>query len=147
MTTPTATATATATTTTTNTNTRSLTLAQILSDLGTLKACPPTLQRGILSEGGTGLSSLPLSAMTEDDDADDAADESLETNARGTLGTDAETDAGGTLGRVSELLRMRSGVEGWVRREGEGERRVREVREVEERVREVLVEMSRYMDV
>jgi len=81
--------------------------------------------------------------MTEDDDADDAADESLETNARGTQ----NTDAGGTLGRVSELLRMRSGVERWVRREGEGERRVREVREVEERVREVLVEMSRYMDV
>jgi hypothetical protein len=147
MTTPTAAT----TTTTTTTNTRSLTLAQILSDLGTLKACPPSLQRGILSEGGTGLSSLPLSAMTEDDDADDAADESLETNARGTQNTDAGgtqgTDAGGTLGRVSELLRMRSGVERWVRREGEGERRVREVREVEERVREVLVEMSRYMDV
>ncbi len=49
--------------------------------------------------------------------------------------------------QVEELLRMKKAVETWVKREGEGDKRLGEVREVEEKVRDVLVQMSRYMDV
>jgi hypothetical protein len=123
---------------------KELTLAQILSDLGTLKACPPSLRAGVLSERGVGLSTLPIDSMNDEDESEDVN----ETGSHGTEGSDGQRSGREeTLRRVGELLRMKKGVETWVKREGEGERRLGEVREVEEKVRDVLVQMSRYMDV
>jgi len=114
-----------------------LTLAAILSDLGSLKACPPALRAGVLSENGTGLSKLPESAMNEEEDVvveEEAGDEN-------------KGDERGTVGQVKELLRLKKRVETWVKPGGEGERNLKDVEEVEEKVREVLVEMSEYLDV
>lgn len=123
---------------------KELTLAQILSDLGTLKACPPSLRAGVLSERGVGLSTLPIDSMNDEDESEDVN----ETGSHGTEGSGGQRSGREeTLRQVGELLRMKKGVETWVKREGEGERRLGEVREVEEKVRDVLVQMSRYMDV
>jgi hypothetical protein len=123
---------------------KELTLAQILSDLGTLKACPPSLRAGVLSERGVGLSTLPIDSMNDEDESEDVN----ETGSHGTEGSEGQRSGREeTLRQVGELLRMKKGVETWVKREGEGERRLGEVREVEEKVRDVLVQMSRYMDV
>lgn len=113
-----------------------LTLAAILSDLGSLKACPPALRAGVLSENGTGLSKLPESAMNEDDEL------VVEEEVEGT-----RTEERGTVGQVKELLRLKKRVETFVKPGGEGERSLKDVEQVEEKVREVLVEMSEYMDV
>jgi len=110
-----------------------LTLAAILSDLGSLRACPPTLRAGVLSENGTGLSTLSESMMNEGDELVG------EEQSRG--------DNEGTIGTVKEVLRLKKRVEAWVKRDGEGEKSLKEVEEVEGKVREVLVEMSQYMDV
>jgi hypothetical protein len=107
-----------------------LTLAAILSDLGSLKACPPALRAGVLSENGTGLSTLSESAMNEEDEL-----------------VEEQTTAQGTVGQVKEVLRLKKRVETWVKRDGEGERSLKDVEEVESKVRDVLVEMSRYTDV
>ena len=112
---------------------RPLTLAAILSDLGSLRACPPTLRAGVLSENGTGLSTLSESMMNEEDEL-----------------VEEEQSTGnneGTVGQVKEVLRLKKRVEVWVKRDGEGEKSLKEVEEVEGKVREVLVEMSQYMDV
>ena len=108
-----------------------LTLAAILSDLGSLKACPPALRAGVVSENGTGLSKLPETAMNEED-------ELVEEETR---------REDGTVGQVKEVLRLKKRVETWVKPGGEGERNLRDVEVVEGKVREVLVEMSEYMDV
>jgi len=107
-----------------------LTLAAILSDLGSLKACPPALRAGVLSENGTGLSTLSESAMNEEDEL-----------------VEEHTTTQGTVGQVKEVLRLKKRVETWVKRDGEGERSLKDVEEVESKVRDVLVEMSRYTDV
>ena len=107
-----------------------LTLAAILSDLGSLKACPPALRAGVLSENGTGLSKLPESAMNDEDEL-----------------AEEETRIEGPVGQVKEVLRLKRRVETWVKSGGEGERNLKDVEEVEEKVREVLVEMSEYVDV
>jgi len=109
-----------------------LTLAAILSDLGSLKACPPALRAGVLSENGTGLSKLPETAMNEEDELVEEVQTRREE---------------GTVGQVKEVLRLKKRVETWVKPGGEGERNLRDVEEVEGKVREVLVEMSEYMDV
>lgn len=109
-----------------------LTLAAILSDLGSLRACPPALRAGVLSENGTGLSKLPQSAMNEEDEL---------------IEEEGSTTEGTTVGQVKEVLRLKRRVEAWIKRDGEGERSLKEVEEVEGKVREVLVEMSQYMDV
>ena len=109
-----------------------LTLAAILSDLGSLKACPPALRAGVLSENGTGLSKLPETAMNEEDELVEEGETTREE---------------GTVRQVKEVLRLKKRVETWVKPGGEGERNLKEVEEVEEKVREVLVEMSEYMDV
>lgn len=109
-----------------------LTLAAILSDLGSLKACPPALRAGILSENGTGLSKLPETAMNEEDELVEEEETKREE---------------GTVGQVKEVLRLKKRVETWVKPGGEGERNLKDVEEVEEKVRGVLVEMSEYMDV
>ena len=109
-----------------------LTLAAILSDLGSLRACPPALRAGVLSENGTGLSTLSESAMNEEDEL---VEEQLRENNEG------------TVGQVKEVLRLKKRVEVWVKRDGEGEKSLKDVEEVEGKVREVLVEMSKYMDV
>ena len=106
-----------------------LTLAAILSDLGSLRACPPALRAGVLSENGTGLSKLPESAMNEE--------ELFEVDATGQE----------TVGQVQEVLRLKKRIEIWVKRDGEGEKSLKKVEEVEEKVRDVLVEMSKYTDV
>ena len=108
----------------------SLTLAAILSDLGSLRACPPALRAGVLSENGTGLSSLPESAMNEEDDL-----------------VQEEGTKEGPVGHVQEVLRLKKRVEAWMKRDGEGEKSLKDVEEVEGKVREVLVEMSQYTDV
>jgi len=108
-----------------------LTLAAILSDLGSLKACPPALRAGVVSENGTGLSKLPETAMNEED-------ELVEEETR---------REEGTVGQVKEVLRLKKRVETWVKPGGEGERNLRDVEVVEGKVREVLVEMSEHMDV
>jgi hypothetical protein len=110
---------------------KSLTLAAILSDLGSLRACPPALRAGVLSENGTGLSTLPESSMNEDDE----------------LVEEEGTKSEGTVGQVKEILRLKKRVEMWLKKDGEAERSLKDVHEVEEKVREVLVEMSEYMDV
>ena len=115
-----------------------LTLAAILSDLGSLRACPPALRAGVLSENGTGLSTLPESQILEEDEL---VEETQPANAY------ARSTSEGTLGQVKELLQLKKRVEVWVKPEGEGERSLKEVEEVEEKVREVLVEMSQYVDV
>jgi len=115
-----------------------LTLAAILSDLGSLRACPPALRAGVLSENGTGLSTLPESEMVEEDEL--VEEPKL---VSGNAGSTPE----GTLEQVKELLRLKIRVEVWVKPEGEGVRNLEEVKEVEEKVREVLVEMSQYVDV
>jgi hypothetical protein len=107
-----------------------LTMAAILSDLGSLKACPPALRAGVLSENGTGLSKVPEDAMNEDDDL-----------------VEEPTTAEGTVGQVLEVLRLKKRVEAWIKPDGEGERNLKDVEEVEGRVREVLVDMSKYTDV
>ena len=107
-----------------------LTLAAILSDLGSLRACPPALRPGVLSENGTGLSKLPESAMNEDDEL-----------------VEEEGNTQGTVGQVKEVLRLKKRVEAWVKRDGEGEKSLKDVEEVEGKVREVLVQMSEYMNV
>ena len=107
-----------------------LTLAAILSDLGSLRACPPALRAGVLSENGTGLSTLSESAMNEEDEL-----------------IEEEAVAEGPVGQVQEVLRLKKRVETWVKRDGEGEKSLKDVEEVEGKVREVLVEMSRYTDV
>jgi hypothetical protein len=107
-----------------------LTLAAILSDLGSLKACPPALRAGVLSENGTGVSKLSEDAMNEEDEL-----------------FEEESITEGTVGQVKEVLRLKKQVETWIRRDGEGERSLKDVEEVEGKVQEVLVEMSRYMDV
>lgn len=107
-----------------------LTLAAILSDLGSLKACPPALRAGVLSENGTGVSKLSEDAMNEEDEL-----------------VEEETITEGTVGQVKEVLRLKKQVETWIRRDGEGERSLKDVEEVEGKVQEVLVEMSQYMDV
>jgi hypothetical protein len=110
-----------------------LTLAAILSDLGSLRACPPALRAGVLSENGTGLSTLPESAMNEEDEL-----------------VEEEQPIGnneGTVGQVKEVLKLKKRVEAWIKRDGEGEKSLKDVEEVEGKVREVLVEMSKYMDV
>ena len=123
---------------------KELTLAQILSDLGTLKACPASLRAGVLSERGTGLSTLPIESMNDEDESEDIK----EAGGHGTEETGGQgTGREETLRQVEELLRMKKAVETWVKREGEGDKRLGEVREVEEKVRDVLVQMSRYMDV
>ena len=53
----------------------------------------------------------------------------------------------GTVGQVKEVLKLKKRVEAWVKRDGEGEKSLKDVEEVEGKVREVLVEMSKYMDV
>ena len=109
-----------------------LTLAAILSDLGSLKACPPALRAGVLSENGTGLSKLPETAMNEEDELVEEEETKREE---------------GTMGQVKEVLRLKKRVETWIKPGGEGERNLKDVEEVEEKVQEVLVEMSEYMDV
>lgn len=108
-----------------------LTLASILSDLGSLRACPLALRAGVLSENGTGLSTLSQSAMNEEDE----------------LVEEQPANNEGTVGQVKEVLRLKKRIEAWVKRDGEGEKSLKEVEEVEGKVREVLVEMSKYMDV
>jgi len=108
-----------------------LTLATILSDLGSLKACPPTLRACVLSENGTGLSTLPDSAMNEEEE----------------LVEETASWEEGTMRQVKEVLRLKKLVETWVMPSVEGERNLRDVEDVEEKVREVLVEMSGYMDI
>jgi hypothetical protein len=107
-----------------------LTLAAILSDLGSLRACPPALRAGVLSENGTGVSTLTESAMNEEDEF-----------------VEEQSVDQGTIGQVKEVLRLKRRVETWVKRDGEGEKSLKDVEEVENKVREVLVEMSRYTDV
>jgi len=107
-----------------------LTLAAILSDLGSLRACPAALRAGVLSENGTGLSKLAESAMNEEDEL-----------------IEEEGNAHGTMGQVKEVLRLKKRVETWVKRDGEGEKSLKDVEEVEGKVREVLVQMSEYMNV
>ena len=124
---------------TTATKPKELTLAQILSDLGSLKACPPSLRAGVLSERGTGLSTLSIDAMNDEDD--------LEVTEEDPGRTETPAATRGTIEQVHELLRMKKIVEMWIKRDGEGEKRLAEVKEVEDRVRDVLVQMSRYMDV
>ena len=106
-----------------------LTLAAILSDLGSLRACPSALRAGVLSEKGTGLSTLPESSMDEDNEMVD------------------ESVAEGTVGQVMEVLRLKKRVETWVKPEGEGEKSLKDVEEAETKVRAVLVEMSEFVDV
>jgi len=113
-----------------STQPRPLTLAAILSDLGSLRACPPGLRAGVLSENGTGLSKLSESAMNEEDEL-----------------VEEESTAEGTVGQVKEVLRLKKRVEAWVKRDGEGEKALKEVEEVEGKARDVLVEMSQYIDV
>ena len=115
-----------------------LTLAAILSDLGSLRACPPALRAGVLSENGTGLSTLPESEMVEEDE--------LVEETKPISGNSGSTSEG-TLEQVKELLRLKKRAEVWVKPEGEGARSLKDVKEVEENVREVLVEMSQYVDV
>jgi hypothetical protein len=107
-----------------------LTLAAILSDLGSLRACPPALRAGVLSENGTGLSKLPESAMNEEDEL-----------------IEEEGHTEGTVGQVKEVLRLKKRVEVWVKPGGEGEKSLKDVEKIEGKVKEVLVEMSQYMDV
>jgi hypothetical protein len=107
-----------------------LTLAAILSDLGSLRACPPALRAGVLSENGTGLSTLPESAMIEDDEL-----------------VVQEGPVEGTVQQASEVLRLKKRVETWVKRDGEGEKSLKDVKQVEEKVQEVLVDMSQFVDV
>jgi hypothetical protein len=107
-----------------------LTLAAILSDLGSLKACPPALRAGVLSENGFGLSKVPEEAMNEDDEL-----------------VEEQSVTEGTVGQVQELLRLKKKVETWTKRGGEGERSLKDVEEVEAKVRSVLVQMSQYTDV
>lgn len=128
---------------TTATKPKDLTLAQILSDLGSLKACPPSLRAGVLSERGAGLSTIPIDSMNHEDDLEVTEEESGGTETTG----GADAGRSGTIGQVNELLRMKTVVEMWIKKDGEGEKRLGEVREVEDRVRDVLVQMSRYMDV
>jgi len=108
-----------------------LTLAAILSDLGSLRACPTALRAGVLSENGTGVSILPQSAINEEDELVEEAGETTE----------------GTAGQVREILRLMKRVETWVKPDGEGEKSLKDVEQVDERVRGVLVEMSQYTDV
>jgi hypothetical protein len=110
---------------------KGLTLASILSDLGSLKACPPALRAGVLSENGTGLSKLPESAMNKDNGF--VQEEQLPTE--------------GTAAQVKEVLRLKKKVETWVKPGGEGEESLKEVQAAERKVRDVMVEMSEYMDV
>ena len=110
---------------------KGLTLAAILSDLGTLRACPPALRAGVLSENGTGLSKLPESAMNEDDEL--VEEEPLTTE--------------GTVGQIREVLRLKKRVETWVKHGGEAERSLNDVKLAEKNVKDVLVEMSEYMNV
>ena len=53
----------------------------------------------------------------------------------------------GIVGQVKEVLRLKKRVETWVKPDGQGEKSLKEVEEVEGKVREVLVEMSQYVDV
>jgi hypothetical protein len=107
-----------------------LTLAAILSDLGSLRACPPALRAGVLSENGTGLSTLPEAEMNEDDEL-----------------VEEQGNNEGIVGQVKEVLRLKKCVETWVKPDGQGEKSLKEVDEVEGKVREALVEMSQYVDV
>src|ERR1700736_3835264 len=107
-----------------------LTLAVILSDLGSLRACPPALRAGVLSENGTGISKLPEAAMNDEDEL-----------------VEEESTTEGTVGQVQEVLRLKKRVEAWIKRDGEGERSLKEVQEVQGKVQEVLVEMSQFTDV
>jgi hypothetical protein len=125
-----------------------LTLAAILSDLGSLRACPPSLRAGVLSENGTGLSTLPESRMDEEDElVEEPPPPQTESTASGSSTTSQQTGAAETLEQVKELLQLKKRVEVWVKPDGEGARRLKEVEAVEEKVREVLVEMSQYVDV
>jgi hypothetical protein len=115
-----------------------LTLAAILSDLGSLRACPPALRAGVLSENGTGLSALPESEMVEEDEL---------VEEKGHVNASANSTSEATVEQVKELLRLKKRVEVWIKPEGEGARSLKHVEEVEEKVREALVEMSQYVDV
>jgi hypothetical protein len=114
----------------TSTQPTGLTLAAILSDLRSLKACPPALRAGVLSENGTGVSTLPEAAMNEEDEL-----------------VEEQTNGEGTVKQVKEVLRLKKRIETWVKPDGEGEKSLKEVEKVEEEVRDVLVKMSEYMDV
>jgi hypothetical protein len=124
-----------------------LTLAAILSDLGSLRACPPALRAGVLSENGTGLSTLPESRMDEEDELVEEPPAQTESTANGSSTSSQQTGASETLEQVKELLRLKKRVEVWVKPDGEGARTLKEVEAVEGKVREVLVEMSQYVDV
>jgi len=108
----------------------SLTLAAILSDLGSLKACPPALRAGVLSENGNGLSALAESAMNEEDEC-----------------VEEQSAAQGPVRQVQDVLKLKKRVETWIKKDGEGEKSLGDVEQVEKNVQEVLVEMSRYTDV
>jgi hypothetical protein len=58
-----------------------------------------------------------------------------------------ESTAQGPVRQVQDVLKLKKRVETWTKRDGEGERSLKDVEIVEEKVREVLVEMSRYTDV
>ena len=113
-------------------NPAQLTLAAILSDLGSLKACPPALRAGVLSENGTGVSKVPKTEMNDEDEMVEEV---------------ATRRDEGTVGQVKEVLRLKKRVETWIKPGGEGQQNLRDVEKVEGKVREVLVEMSQYMDV
>jgi len=108
----------------------SLTLAAILSDLGSLKSCPPPLRAGVLSENGTGLSQIPESSLDEENEL-----------------VQEPSTTEGVVGQVQEILKLKKKIEVWVKPGGEGERSLKDVEEVDAKVREVLVKMSEYMDV
>jgi hypothetical protein len=67
--------------------------------------------------------------------------------ASGSSTTSQQTGAAETLEQIKELLRLKKRVEVWVKPDGEGARRLKEVEAVEGNVRDVLVEMSQYVDV